>query len=301
MCLFFYFLLLIITLSRTFVESSSDMEELHRLVGPYVKLAGQLEANDPVAAYHVQLYAVQIAVEQRAGGGGADVKRQVAEWMDGLEVARARLDAPETAALMEEPRARAHLLALVGRLFKAADDADRAGRATANTVRQFYSASNLLDVVQQLFELGVPLEMADWRKYARWRAAELSKVVAANAAQPQAHPPRAQAVPPSYPPPAADRSEDGRSGTTHSAAVWPLDSPQALARPSAAAGAPPLTPSPGVVAFGAAGVAAPVVAVSVEDMQRAQKYARFAVSALEFDDVAYAIQNLEAALVALKR
>src|SRR2546430_1282800 len=76
---------------------------------------------------------------------------------------------------------------------------------------------------------------------------------------------------------------------------------RAGAQAPAVAGSPAV--SPFVVAWRAATAPAPATAgvyqPSMEEMQGAEKFARFAVSALQFEDVATAVKNLQNALRAL--
>lgn len=63
------------------------------------------------------------------------------------------------------------------RVFKTADDADRAGLGSADTARSFVAVGNLLDVVRSLSGAGADPKLGEISKYAKGRSVEILKAV----------------------------------------------------------------------------------------------------------------------------
>ena len=61
-------------------------------------------------------------------------------------------------------------------VFAQADDEDRAGNSSMETARAFYASSIFFDVLEQ-FDPDLEVDIAEKRKYAKWRSAEIMKSI----------------------------------------------------------------------------------------------------------------------------
>ena len=135
-----------------------------KAVKPYIERATELQAKDPIVAYHCRLYALQEAMRIRANIPKEDMGF-VMGLMDTLEKEKGVLGDLDSPSVLVENFAQD--------LFQRADDADRAGRYDMRTGKAFLVASQLIDVCKQFGEL--PADLAEKAKYAKWRFVEIAK------------------------------------------------------------------------------------------------------------------------------
>ena len=135
-------------------------------VKPYIERANELQAKDPIVAYHCRLYALQEAMKVRSAGGlPKEDMGFVIGLMDALEAEKGALGEMDSPAALVENFAQD--------LFQRADDADRAGKWDMRTGKAFLVASQLISVCEQFGEL--PSDLAEKSKYAKWRFVEIAK------------------------------------------------------------------------------------------------------------------------------
>ena len=159
-------------------------------VKPYLDRASEVQAKDPIVAYHCRLFALQEAMKLRASVPKADMGF-VLSLMDQCEKEKGALGEMDEPAITVENFAQD--------LFQRADDADRAGRSDLRTGKAFLAASHIFDVCKQFEEL--PADISEKAKYAKWRFVEIAK--ATKEGRPPA-PPRGDPPAEAEPPPPAE-------------------------------------------------------------------------------------------------
>lgn len=250
-------------------------------------------------------------------------------YMDWLEKEKASRKDEE--AISSDVVAQAHIETRALKLFLWADGEDRAARFNKNVIKAFYTAGYLFDVLTTFGELTE--EVANHRKYARWKAAYIHRCLK-NGEAPVPGPLKgddegfeedAGAVggnpSPSNGPAGATGGSDGfpplppgfavggagasgfsgpsTSGQPSFGDYQPM--PSSLSVPTPGSQAPPSTPSSSTQPSPSMAPledirAANGVALRTEDFNKAQKYCKFAGSALQYEDVPTAIENLQKAL-----
>ena len=168
-------------------------------------------------------------------------------------------------------------------------------------------ASQFLEVARVLGPL--PDEIEERIRYARWKATDIVKALS-EGRQPMAGPPGTGAA---VAPAGGEEEHAGSGGAALPSLLGPFSPPSAGSAPAPSLHQPsPPIVLPSIRMPGAVSIAPPAGAdagrgsrgaadsppsldqiVSIAD---AEKYARYAVSAIQFEDVATAIKNLERAL-----
>ncbi|CAH7162741.1 Vta1 [Phodopus roborovskii] len=211
----------------------------------------------------------------------------------------------------------AHLENYALKMFLYADNEDRAGRFHKNMIKSFYTASLLIDVITVFGELTD--ENVKHRKYARWKATYIHNCLK-NGETPQAGPVGieedkdaeetedvgATSLPTQPPQPSSSSTNDPSNlapGSytgiqippgAHAPANTPAEVPHSTGVTSNAVQPSPQTipaidPDLYTTSQGD-------IRLTPEDFARAQKYCKYAGSALQYEDVGTAVQNLQKAL-----
>lgn len=300
----------------------------------YLKLAQEHDNRDIVVAYWARLYALQVGL--KASKQLPDETKLLLAIMDWLE--QTKKDHADNEAITNEVAAQAHLENYALKLFLFADKQDREANFGKNVVKAFYSSGVLYDVLQTFGELteeathnrkyakwkaayihnclkngetpiAGPLpdqEENDEENAAGGGGSNTSPDTNNSASFPdptqfQQQPPSSAADEPQAPPPTD--IERSPPATTPPTVDEVLDNPNKLPSPPVDEEkpggfepyVPPAQPSPVYVP------PAPVANVQItpEQMLVAQKYCKYAGSALNYDDVKTAIANLQKALTLL--
>ncbi|KAJ2784729.1 hypothetical protein H4R18_000944 [Coemansia javaensis] len=247
-----------------------------RHIQPYLQRGQEVAAADPVVAYFCKYYAARQAIAVGAAGAA---EQFVAALLDELEAGKAQLQGAP--AMANDEAAARHCTVFALRIFARADTKDREARTDKTTARNFIVASQFLQVVAAFGDL--PPDTAEKIRYAKWRAAEILRAVREGHMLPSV--PRNRLPAPDAP------------GQPHQPHQPHQPTPPPLSQPAPAA----FVPVP------AASVPAPAVgddgelALDPADAKAAQKFARWAISALEYDDVDTAVTNLQKAIDVLAR
>lgn len=289
-----------------------------KAISPYLKTAQEYDKRDPVVAYYCRLYAMQKGI--KIDSKGKESKPFLLQLMDQLEQKKKELGSAGYEAVSEEDVAQLHIDEKALQLFLWADTEDRASNFNKNVVKSFYTASLLYDVLTQFGELSQ--EGVHHQKYAKWKAAYIHKCLKTGetpvpgpvggeaesfdreeeGASP--YPPSSMQQPQGYPgyptdaqqPPYPTGNTAGIPGQFPSTAPYPTPS----AQPSISQPTQPVVPSP-VPAASVTPPTQPTSTLSPQDSEQAQKYCRFAASALQYEDVKTAIDNLHKALALLEK
>lgn len=224
-------------------------------------------------------------------------------------------------AIHNELIGQAHMENYALKVFLYADNEDRASRFNKNVVKSFYTAGMLFDVLTTFGELSEDIEKN--RKYAKWKAAYIHKCLK-NGETPLPGPlpddgeeegpfgfEGYSADPGGYPQPGPSTAIDSAprnlypppSGGAHAPPSTPQDPPSYYSTPQG-----PDRPTPTARSRSPQPPSQPVdhdwqpapnpagVQLNAQHYQKALKYCKFASSALQYEDAATAIINLQKAL-----
>ncbi|XP_017029845.1 vacuolar protein sorting-associated protein VTA1 homolog [Drosophila kikkawai] len=289
----------------------------------FLKLAQEHDTRDLVIAYWARLYALQVGLKASTQTG--EETKLLLAIMDCLE--QVKKQHADNEAVTNEVAAQAHIENYALKLFLYADKQDREENFGKNVVKAFYSSGVLYDILQTFGELSE--EALHNRKYAKWKAAyihnclkngetpipgplpdddetELGGEENANASA-DASPEDAAgaAAPPPFQPEEPQAPSSPPSNVTPPTAEEVLNNPNKLPSPpedeEKPGGFEPYVPTGQPHPATAATIYQPIVPVAgvqitPDQMITAQKYCKYAGSALNYDDVKTAIENLQKAL-----
>jgi len=277
----------------------------------YLKIAEEHEKRDPSITYWCRFYAVQSGL--RVDDKSPENRPFLISLMDWLETEKKRMANDES--ISNEVVAQAHIENYALKLFLWADNEDRCGRFNKNVVKAFYTAGFIYDVVNTFGEPSE--EVVHHRKYAKWKSTYIHNCLK-NGITPIAGPMAMEGddaedsenMPslPSMPPPEAptDTFPEQPPAPYPAGGLFNIPSyqPEGLNLPIPGTHAPPSTPN-GVSQLSPSTSTTNVypqaektgdISLRPDDFQKAQKYCKWAGSALQYEDVPTAIGNLQKAL-----
>ncbi|XP_061386122.1 vacuolar protein sorting-associated protein VTA1 homolog [Musca vetustissima] len=294
----------------------------------FLKIAQEHDSRDIVVAYWSRLYALQVALKLTTQQ--PEETKLLLAIMDWLETVKK--EQSENEAITNEVAAQAHMENYALKLFLYADKHDREGNFGKNVVKAFYSAGVIYDVLQTYGELTE--EAIHNRKYAKWKAAYIHNCLK-NGEVPISGPMKdeeegddndesnidnntmgSNQITPEDGPTNEFNEAAGGDDNSNDAATEENENPapsqapptveEVLNNPSKLPSppveeekpggfepfVPPATPHPVYTPI------TPVANIQItpEQMITAQKYCKYAGSALNYDDVKTAIVNLQKAL-----
>jgi len=265
----------------------------------YLKTATEHEKRDPVITYWCRLAALQNGMGMdKSSKESLAVLLPLMDWLENT-----KKDMSDNEAITNEAVASAHIENHAMKLFLWADKEDREARFNKNVVKAFYTSGMLFDVLSTLGEL-TP-EISHHKKYAKWKAAYIHSCL------------KNGEVPVPGPMATGDE-EDLQFPTVPGADETPSNIPGSAAEgsPGGAAGFPANPPEPSVPQIPdpipqniSGGGSNPVhgltnlniqstggAKLSLEQITKAQKFCKYAISSLDYEDIETAILNLNKAL-----
>jgi len=274
-------------------------------IRPYVKVSSEISERDPVTSYYCNFYALQSALKTNYKAA-PEAKQFLLKLMDYVEQQKEVLkNSPEhTETVTSDIAGHAVVEAAAMKLFAWADTQDRSGNFNKSVVKSFYTSSILFDVLE-VFDDSLSEDAKTHRKYARWKATYIHNCLKNNE------------TPIPGPVGGLDDGlpEDESSQTPTAATSTPHDSGTGLT-PGAAFQSPNITPEVSAQPKPAQRRTVPPPqetttyfeqptvssgsAVSPQAMRDAEKLCKFAASALQYEDVPTAIENLEKCLRLLR-
>lgn len=297
----------------------------------YLKTALEHDTRDPVVAYWCRLHALQVGLKLTSKKTPEETKFLVG-LMDWLE--QAKKSQKDNEAITNEVAAQAHLENYALKLFLFADKQDREQNYGKNVVKAFYTAGMIYDVLTTFGELTE--EAVQNRKYAKWKAAYIHNCLK-NGETPvpgplQSEDGTANEDGDSTSGTTSDGQPAASPNPTFGFTSSPTDTPPAVPTSFGGGGLPdpnaalraasqlppvPYTPEPnpgGFVPYDpslqpampapsplpAPGDVTALPQLSPDQVAKAQKYCKWASSALNYDDIKTAINNLSNALVLLQ-
>eukprot|EP00095_Tigriopus_kingsejongensis_P001060 snap_masked-scaffold631_size122145-processed-gene-0.18 protein:Tk01060 transcript:snap_masked-scaffold631_size122145-processed-gene-0.18-mRNA-1 annotation:"vacuolar protein sorting-associated protein vta1-like protein" len=250
-------------------------------VAHYLKTATEHENRDPVIAYWSRLAALQNGM--RLDRSSTEAKAILLPLMNWLEAEKKVLAGNE--AITNDLVASAHIENHAMKLFTWADQQDREGHFNKNVVKAFYTANILFDVLTVFGEL-TP-ENIHARKYAKWKAAYIHNCLK-NGERP---------IP--GPMGGVEGVEDEALGPPPGVEAMGWNAPELT--PQIPPEAAPVKPTPSPRGGRSdppppEAEASPECGLSQAQLVRTQKLCKYASSALDYEDTATAIENLQKAL-----
>ncbi|NP_001085143.1 uncharacterized protein LOC432221 [Xenopus laevis] len=289
----------------------SPLPEQFRSLQHHLRTAQEHEKREPVVTYYCRLYVMQTGM--KIDSKSPECRKFLCKLMDQLETLKKQLGDCES--ITQEIVGSAHVENYALKMFLYADNEDRAGRFHKNMVKSFYSASLLLDTLAVFGELTE--ENVHHRKYARWKATYIHNCLK-NGVTPQAGPMGMegeeydeanteegsssfsnQEPSPSYQPP--NMPTTNYTGIqippgAHAPANTPAEVPHNTGVASNAITHPSPQNIPAIDPSLYNAKTQGDVRLTPEDFARAQKLCKYAGSALQYEDVNTAVQNLQKAL-----
>ncbi|KAK7133760.1 hypothetical protein R3I94_015577 [Phoxinus phoxinus] len=282
----------------------------------HLRTAQEHEKREPVVAYYCRLYAMQTGM--KLDSKTPECRKFLVKLMDQLETMKKELSDNES--ISQEIVGNAHVENYAIKMFLYADSEDRSGHFHKNMIKSFYTSSLLFDVLSVFGELSE--ENIQHRKYAKWKAAYIHNCLK-NGETPQPGPigmegeayddefgaegggpsqspydlPQSQPSfhgHPSDQPPPSNFSNIQIPPGSHAPANTPADIPHPEAQPIKPVPVPRAMPvvDPSLLNSTQEGD----LRLTPEDFTQAQKYCKYAGSALQYEDVGTAVQNLQKAL-----
>lgn len=272
-------------------------------INSFLKLAKEYDKRDPTIAYFCRLYAVQKGIKVASKASASKV--YLLSLMDEIEKEKKALLARGDEAVGNDIVAQAHVENVSINLFTWADGEDRKGVFNKSVTKAFYSASLLFDVLSQFEEISDQCKVQ--QKYAKWKATYLHKCM------------QSGETPVAGPEGSGFEDDlnvnmpgDTSNALFNSGPGYPTDSnahssmpPQPGAfsytqpdRPTPAPRQPP--PPSASSSYVEPAQDTSSVDTSNVDFMQATKLCKFAMSALQYEDVDTAVQNLTKALHLLK-
>lgn len=282
----------------------------------YLKVATEHDRRDVVVSYWARLYALQTGL--KLSTKTSEETNFLLKLMDWLETTKAALHDNE--AITNDVAAQAHLENWALKLFLYADKNDRASNFAKSVIQSFYTAGIIYDVLTTFGELSE--EAAHNRKYAKWKAAYIHNCLK-NGETPIPGPMKEDddesstneeqdLAAPMQPTPPQNLDAFGFPsvpGSSNSNSVTPASSKSNLPYPNipTPTNPAPYNPAPTPTnteinqpfepeEYHSTPKTEEGVILDVEQMSKAQKYVKWAGSALNYDDVPTAVQNLRKAL-----
>lgn len=281
----------------------------------HLRTAQEHDKRDPVVAYYCRLFAMQTGM--KIDSKTPECRKFLSKLMDQLESLKKQLG--DCDSITQEIVGSAHVENYALKMFLYADNEDRAGRFHKNMIKSFYTASLLLDTLSVFGELTE--ENVQHRKYARWKATYIHNCLK-NGETPQSGPIGLEGE-------ECDEDEDdydvsslSNPGPARSSSVYqpgntpnanytgihippgahaPANTPAEVPHNTGVEGNTIVHPTPQSIppvdpSLYSSKPPAGDVRLTPEDYARAQKYCKYAGSALQYEDVSTAVQNLQKAL-----
>ena len=299
-----------------------------KAVHPYMRTAQDVERVDPVVAYWVRLYSLESALKiDKDSPECKSFLTKLLIWLEEFKQSHKDND-----AVSNQTVGQAHVENFVVALFNKADTQDREGSASKNTIRMFYMAAVLFESMVVFGPLTE--EVAKKSKYAKFKAAYIAKCLKAGVT-PKPGPVEETDLAGDQTADESSAGGGGGASGTSSGVLnipevptdTPTDSqpqqptkpdpyvmtpsafpPPSVAKPQPSASISQPTPAPSAAAI------APIIdqtrstlsetrflatngqPLKPEDILLSQKFCKFANSALQYDDIPTAVDNLQKAL-----
>uniref|UniRef100_A0A0N5CH65 Vacuolar protein sorting-associated protein VTA1 n=1 Tax=Strongyloides papillosus TaxID=174720 RepID=A0A0N5CH65_STREA len=271
-------------------------------ISPYIKLSKEYVTRDPVIYYWCILYSVQQGLKSPKSPDG---DKYLGRLLSTLEKMKA--DFSTTESIIHSVAGQAHIEENAYKLFEYADQLDKKGIFDTKTIKLFYTSGLLFDILTQFGELDDNISSA--RKYAKWKATYINNCL------------KTGETPVPGPPSGSNEEMDelerelrgltqGSGGSTADNLNHDPNNFNNKPLPSAPTSAPDLANiplnngslnPPSLNSYPSAPVKQQYSSENdLLDFTNAKKFAKYAISAMDYEDRNSAIDNLQKALSILK-
>ncbi|XP_065338470.1 vacuolar protein sorting-associated protein VTA1 homolog isoform X2 [Cloeon dipterum] len=301
----------------------------------YLKIAAEHDQRDPVVSYWCRLYAMQTGL--KIDKKSPDALKLLISLMDWLE--QKKKDMADNESITNDVAAQAYMENHALKIFDWADGQDRAGIFNKNVVKSFYTAGMLFDVMETYGELTESISQsrkyAKWKASYIHNCLKNGETPipgpqgefegeeeGASGGEDYSAQPMGFVKPPSlytpeqptnnFDPPSANFSNfdlpsvppSGMNPYDLPSVPMNLPSVPSSDAPNEPSSSYPSVPPPQQTPVTAPPAAAPVtsggVRLTPDQVTKAQKYCKWASSALNYDDISTAILNLQKGLTLLQ-
>ncbi|KAI4465174.1 vacuolar protein sorting-associated protein vta1 [Holotrichia oblita] len=257
-----------------------------KAISHFLKVADEHDQRNVTVSYWCRMYAVQSAMKIIPGPKSQEVSQLLIAIMDWLE--RTKIEKKMNREYLNVVAVETYLLNFSTKLFNKASSQDGAPHYRPNMVKSFYTSGILFDILDQFGTLSEDIE--EKRKYAKWRAAYihncLKKGVMPTPGSTVVLNDKEDEYTDFLPKSELDKIK-GKTPEDEDIPSQPVMPPTPLPTfPTDQSRYVPVTPPSNTTN----------VTLSPEQMEKAQKYCKYANSALNYDDVKTAIDNLQKAL-----
>ncbi|KAI9359469.1 Vta1 like-domain-containing protein [Pilaira anomala] len=142
-----------------------------KYITPYVQRGQELMSRDPVVSYYAQYYAAKLAIAK--GPRNKETNEYLTHLLDALENQKKSIG--ENEAITDDLVGYAHVENFALKVFLNADNEDRSGKASKKTAKTFLAASIFLELLKTFGELDPEVEAKI--KYSKWKAADIMKAL----------------------------------------------------------------------------------------------------------------------------
>lgn len=142
-----------------------------KYITPYVQRGQEVVARDPVVSYYAQYYAAKLAIAR--GPRTKETTDYLSHLLDALETQKQAIGANE--AITDDLVGYAHVENFALKIFINADNEDRAGKSSKKTAKTFLAASIFLELLKTFGDLDSETEAKI--KYSKWKAADIMKAL----------------------------------------------------------------------------------------------------------------------------
>lgn len=144
-----------------------------KAVAPFLQRAEELVEREPVIAYWCAYYAAQVGISLKAKDAAS--RTLLFGLLTALE--RLKTEIGPNDAIDIEAASAAYVENFALKVFQAADDEDRAGKATKSTAKKFLAASNFFEVLKVFPKSEISDAVEAKLRYAQWKAADIAKAL----------------------------------------------------------------------------------------------------------------------------
>lgn len=260
----------------------------------HLKIALEHDSKDSIISYWCRLYALQAALT--LDKTSKDAKMFLVSLMDWLEKQKNNLKNNDM--ITNEAAAQAHIENYALKLFNFADGMDRQENYNKNIVKLFFTAGLLMDVLSVFGDISE--EIINTQKYAKWKATYIHNCMK-NGETPISGPPTTESgqIGFNFPNQGEDIQQPTNNfipvtPTTHTYKDYPASTPNEYQKIPNMPTISPTEIQPTV--SGRPNLPRDGIQLSPSQITKAQKYCKFAASALTYDDISESIANLQKAL-----
>ncbi|KAG6380887.1 Vta1 like-domain-containing protein [Boletus reticuloceps] len=142
-------------------------------IAPYLHRAEELVEREPVVAYWCAYYAAQLGISLKTQDTNSH--KLLLGLLDALERLKKEIGPDDTIDI--EPASAAYVENFALKVFKSADDEDRAGNATKSIAKKFLVAANFFEVLRVFPKTDISESSESKLKYAKWKAVDIAKAL----------------------------------------------------------------------------------------------------------------------------